>query len=280
MTFLNSERLSERKKGKKIVNKIKEENDKTLIIHYSCESFFNLQGRTPRIVTICVKNRGNNTTKTFSIQIEAQILNKPLGTLTDSDFDVLEKSMLNGFYSYLKKHKTHYWVHWNMRNSSFGFEAISNRYKILGGSPSYLDDRFIFDLPILLGYIYTYKFAKHKPNGQLLKLAAINSITDRDALPGKEEAIAFEKGDYLALHMSTTRKVEIIDRILTLADRGSLKIDVSIFKVCGLTPSGIIEIVRSNWILFLLWSILVAIIAASFEPVIQYFVGTSNYGQN
>ena len=54
---------------------------------------------------------------------------------TPQIFGLIQKEMLKDFYSYQKKHLNYEWVHWNMRNANFGFEAISNRFKILGGHP-------------------------------------------------------------------------------------------------------------------------------------------------
>ena len=187
--------------------------------------------------------------------------------------------MLKDFSDFVKKHITYNWVHWNMRNSSYGFEAISNRYRILGGHLKDIEDQFKFDLPVILGSLYTYDFEKHKPKGQLLNLSFRNHISDRDALIGKDEATCFDNRDYLKLHMSTCRKVEIIDRILTLEEKNKLKVNASAIKIYGLTPLGIFEIVRNNWVLFLVWSIVVAVLGAVLEPVFQSIFGTSNYGK-
>lgn len=277
MAIFKSERLDDRTKGLEIINKLKN-NSKTLIIHYSCGSFFNLNGRTPRITSICVKNRGNNITKTFSIHLQAQFHKKELCCLTDVDYDFLEKQMLKDFSEFVKKHLTFNWVHWNMRNSSYGFEAISNRYRILGGHLKEIEEQFKFDLPEILGFLYTYDFEKHKPKGQLLNLASRNQISDRDALIGKEEATCFDNKEYLKLHMSTSRKVEIIDRILTLEEKSKLKVNSNPIIIYGLTPTGIFEIVRNNWVLFVIWNIIVAILGAVLEPVFQSLFGTNNYG--
>jgi hypothetical protein len=278
MGIFNSQRLDDRTTGLEIINKLKKTNTKTLIIHYSCESFFNLNGRTPRVTSICVKNRGNNITKTFSIHLQAQFHKKDLCCLTDLDYDFLEKHMLKDFADFVKKHLTYNWVHWNMRNSSYGFEAISNRYRILGGHLKEIEDQFKFDLPEILGSLYTYDFEKDKPKGKLLNLSFRNKISDREALIGKDEATCFDNRDYLKLHMSTCRKVEIIDRILTLEEKKRLKVNSNAIKIYGLTPIGIFEIVRNNWILFLIWSIIVAVLGAVLEPVFQSIFGTSNYG--
>lgn len=190
MRFLSSERLDDRRIGLKKIDELKTKKSRTLVIHYSCESFFVTHGRTPRVTSIAVRNRDNNTSVVFSIHLMAQIKGKDLSNLSSPDFDYLEKEMLKDFYTFLKKHQSYCWVHWNMRNPNFGFEAIDNRFKILGGNPRKIEDQFRFDLPEILGLIYTYNFEKHDSptKGQLLNLSARNKISSRDALKGKDEA--------------------------------------------------------------------------------------------
>lgn len=274
MGFFTSNRLEERKLGQEIIKQLRINNSRTLIIHYSCESFFNLNGRTPRVTSIFVKNRGNNSTKTFSIHLQAQISGIDLNTITDAQYDYIEKIMLKDFFVYQKNHFSFKWVHWNMRNASFGFEAISNRYKILGGHPRDLEDHNKFNLSEILGKIYTYDFEKHRPDGQLLNLINRNKIGVRDALKGKDEADAFDQKEFLKLHMSTSRKVEMIDRILTLEENGKLKVNANVFTIYGISPAGIFEMIRNNWILFLIWSVILYLIGAACEPIVQKYFGT------
>lgn len=280
MNFLSSERLEDRRIGQKRINELKEGKSKTLIIHYSCESFFNLKGKTPRVTSIVIKNRDSHTSVSFSIHLMAQIKNKDILNLSDEDFDYVEKEMLKDFYNYQKKHLTYKWVHWNMRNANFGFEAISNRFRILGGYPKQIEDQFKYDLSDTIGLIHTYGFEKHKKpsRGQLLNLSIRNRISTKDALKGAEEAEAFENKEFLKLHMSTTRKVEMMDRILTLQEKKKLKTNAWLYQSCGITPSGIVEIVRNNWILFVAWSLIMTIIGMALEPVVQNWFGTDNYG--
>ena len=188
--------------------------------------------------------------------------------------------MLKDFYKYQKNHLNFKWVHWNMRNANFGFEAISNRFRILGGHPKQIDDQFKYDLPDILGLIHTYKFAKHDQptKGQFLNLSIKNKISTRDALKGADEAKAFDDRDFLKLHMSTNRKVEMMDRILNLQEKKKLKTSAWLYQSCGITPAGIIEIVKNNWILFMIWSIIMAIIGMALEPVVQNLIGTDKFG--
>jgi len=279
MRIFKSDRLDERDKGLEIIAKLKKENNKTLIIHYSCESFFNLEGRTPRVTSICVKNRGNNSTKTFSIHLQAQFHKKELCCITDEENDFLEKQMLKEFFDFLKKHQTYNWVHWNMRNSSYGFEAIANRYRILGGTVKEIEDQFKFDLPRILSLIYTHDFESHGPipkKGQLLNLALRNKVSLRDALEGKEEAESFDNKEYLKLHMSTCRKVDVINEILTLEEKSKLKVKTKVVNIYGLTPKGISEIVKNNSFLIAIYSFIIFIIGIVLESKIQILLGINN----
>jgi hypothetical protein len=275
MGLLRSNRLNERASGLVKIKKLKENNNKTLVIHYSCESFYNAEGRTPRITSICVKNRGNGEAKAFTIHLQAQFSHINLLEATNDDIDRLEKEMLSEFNNYVKSHSTYSWVHWNMRNASYGFEAISNRSRIVGGEGIYIDDDLKYDLSDILGLIYTYNFVEHKPNGQLLNMANLNSISTRDALTGKEEAGAFEQKQYLQLHMSTMRKVEIIDRILKELEQETIKIKSKNKEIFGLSIIGISEIVKNTPFLLIIWMIIIYILGAASEPIVQKLFGTS-----
>lgn len=274
--FFKSKRLIERSEGQKLLNSILEDKNKSLIIHYSCESFVTSHGRTPRITSICLRYLASSQTKSFSIHLQAQFENKDFNNLTIQEYDFLEKKMLEEFYEFAKSHKDFKWIHWNMRDSNFGFDAIANRYRILGGEPFQIDDDRRYDFPRILGKIYTYDYEKNLPDGRLLNLANRNKISIKDALKGKEEADAFDNKEYLKLHKSSLKKVDIIESIIDRSDKNELKVEANKKQIYGLSISGIIEIVKNNWILIAIWTILIYILGAASEPLIQNFFGTSN----
>ncbi|MFU1859328.1 hypothetical protein ACK8HY_20170 [Sphingobacterium sp. NGMCC 1.201703] len=274
--FFKSKRLIERSEGQKLLNSILEDKNKSLIIHYSCESFVTSHGRTPRITSICLRYLASSQTKSFSIHLQAQFENKDFNNLTIEEYDFLEKKMLDEFYEFAKYHKDYKWIHWNMRDSNFGFDAIANRYRILGGGPFQIDDDRRYDFPRILGKIYTYGYEKNLPDGRLLNLANRNKISIKDALKGKEEADAFDNKEYLKLHKSSLKKVDIIESIIDRTDKNELKVEANTKQIYGLSVSGIIEIVKNNWILISTWTILIYILGAASEPLIQNFFGTSN----
>ena len=272
MGIFNSYRIRQRNEAKQTLGKISTANSRVLIVHYSCESFYDKSGYTPRVTCIGVLNRENNESIVFSIHLQAQILNKSIESLSSSDLNLVEKEMLSEFANFVSHHKNHIWVHWNMRSASYGFQAISNRFRILGGDIIEVPDINKVDLSQVFYKMYTNKFEEHAPNGQLLNLAERNSISMRDALPGKEEAAAFDGKNYLVLQMSTMRKVEIIDRLLSSQEIGKLKHGANMREVYDLTIPGMIGMVRESSILLILWTILVFIIGAALEPLIQKYL--------
>jgi hypothetical protein len=44
-------------------------------------------------------------------------------------YNELETEMLDAFYAYLRQHQQQTFVHWNMRDKNYGFQAIEHRYK-------------------------------------------------------------------------------------------------------------------------------------------------------
>jgi len=272
--FFKSKRLTERAEGLDLLKEILKDKNKSVVIHYSCESFVTNHGRTPRVTSICMRYLGTAQTKSFSIHLQAQFDQKDFNNLSLEEYDNLEKKMLSEFYEFAKKHKDYKWIHWNMRDSSYGFEAISNRYKILGGQAFEIDEDRKYDFPRILGKIYTYGYEKNEPDGRLLNLANRNNITTIDALKGIEESAAFEDKEYLKLHKSTLRKVDIIDSIIDRTDKRELKVNTNPKQIYGLTVPGIIEIVKNNWILMAIWTLLFYILGAVSEPVIQRLFGT------
>lgn len=274
--FFTSKRLTERKDGLDQLNVILKDKNKSLIIHYSCESFVTSHGRTPRVTSICIRYLGTAQTKSFSIHLQAQFECKDFNNLNDADYDELEKKMLDEFYDFAKKHKDFKWVHWNMRDSNYGFDAIANRYRILGGEVFEIDEDRKYDFPRILGKIYTYGYEKNKPDGRLLNLAARNNISTIDALKGVDESTAFDNKEYLKLHKSTLRKVDLIDSLIDRTYKDELKVCVKKKHIYGLTIPGVIEIVKNNLVLVVIWTLFFYVVGTATEPIIQRLFGTGN----
>jgi len=141
--------LEKRRRRKKALQTLKEigrKEEHVLLVHYSCESFFDRpEGRTPRITSIAVRNFLSGQTLSFSIHKIAELKGVPFDEI-EKNYNQLEREMLDEFFAYLKEHKTHLWVHWNMRDINYGFPALEHRLRVLGGSPEMLEDSQKVDL--------------------------------------------------------------------------------------------------------------------------------------
>ncbi|MGS4346274.1 hypothetical protein ACKUSY_11905 [Myroides odoratus] len=266
--FFNSKRLQERKEGLTVFDSLVKEKKTSVIIHYSCESFFVTHGRTPRITSICLRFLSTEQTKSYSIHLQAQFEGLDFNNLTNTQFDCLEKKMLDEFFRKVEYIKDYNWVHWNMRDSNYGFEAINNRYKILGGVPIEIHEDKRSDLPRILSLIYSENYAEHGEKGKLLTLAENNDITSTNALPGAEEADAFKSKEFLKLHASTLRKVDVMSAIITKVNNNKLITKSKLIDIYGITPIGIQEIIQNNWILKALVSLILFILGVIANPYI------------
>lgn len=245
-------KLKRRKDAKKTLKDIGEKRGSYFIIHYSCESFYDIQdGRTPGITSIAIANLATNQTHSFSIHKTAEQKKIRFEMIADS-YDDLEKGMLKEFFEYLESHRVNNYIHWNMRNINFGFQAIEHRYKVLGGKPYIVEDDRKVDLAKLLINIYNVRYASHGEHGRLHTICNINSIKAKDMLNGKEEALAFQNREYIRLHQSTLRKVDIMSNLLERTLDGSLKTQASWMDKNGIHPIVLIELAKEHWLVMLI----------------------------
>ena len=184
------------------------------VIHYSCESFYDrVDGPSPRITSIAVRHYTSGQTCSFSIHQVAE--RKAALDDIDQKYNEFERIMLDEFFEYVRGQPGDTrWVHWNMRDSNYGFAAIEHRYKVLCGEPVVIRDQDKVDLPILVADIYGPGAAPHP---KLESLVDLNGLTKRDFMTGAEEAAAFEAKEFMRLHQSTLRKVDLIARLASLA---------------------------------------------------------------
>lgn len=265
-----SNRYKKRKKALSIINNIAEHPSEYLIIHYSCESFFDLpQGNTPRITSIAVRYVRNGQTHSFSIHKMAELKGISPNQISQH-YSTLEKDMLDEYFEFVNNHSKFNWIHINMRNINYGFEAINHRYRVLGGKPIELNDNQKIDLARLFVDIYGKQYSKHPRFESLYKK---NKITMTSFLNGEQEAEAFNKGEYVALHQSTLRKVDNMHNVLSLCVDGDLKTNSSIVQIYGLSPSGIFYAAKDNWIVAMIIFLLGSTFAALVGFTINHFWG-------
>ncbi|GBL54067.1 hypothetical protein PCLA_02r0167 [Pseudomonas citronellolis] len=166
------------------------------------------------------------------------------------NLDAFEKDMLKEYFAFLKKYHDYEFLHWNMRDDVYGFHALEHRYKVLGGKPFELPDEKKIDLARLLVSIYGKSYAPHQDSkgrkGRIMALADLNRVTDEDALTGAQEAEAFEKGDYILMHRSTLRKLDMFANFFERAHEKSLVTTADWADKVGFHPVVLAELIKDH----------------------------------
>jgi len=238
-------KLAKRNKALKHLEDISNKEEHILIIHYSCESFYDRpEGQTPRVTSIAVRNYASGQTASFSIHKIAELKDVAFVDI-NAEYDRLEKEMLQEFFQYMLQHKGYEWVHWNMRDINYGFPALEHRFRVLKGNPEKLDEIHKFDLSRALVAIFGNQYIGHP---RLIKLMAKNHITALDLLDGPKEAEAFETKEFVKLHQSTLRKVDVLANILGRLIDGSIKTNAKWKDRHGIHPKIILEYISKHWL--------------------------------
>ncbi len=182
--------------------KILRENEQNLfIIHYSCQNLNDSnENYSPRITSIAVFHVGSSTMHSFSIHLIAEIKEIERDDIHDH-YDELECEMLKQFYDFVADNDNGFWLHWNMSNINYGFEALSHRYKVLSKLDSKrIPDSKKYNLSTLILSSYGKNCVEHPRMASFMKL---NDGEHRNNLSGKEEVVAFAEKEYIKLHKST-----------------------------------------------------------------------------
>lgn len=189
------------------------------VVHYACESFDpSAATGSPRVAAIAVRNLATAQTLSFSIHEEIELTGCP-HHLAPSRLDELEYRMLAMFFRFVASNKTARFVHWNMRDAKFGFEAIAHRHAIHGGDRRNVPPIEQLDLALTLADIYGQQ---NLPRPHFEKLAQMNGLSI-GFLKGVAEADAFATGNYRAVRDSVIAKVALIAQVADLANDHALK---------------------------------------------------------
>jgi len=244
--------IQRRSQAKKILADLFDHGDNAVVIHYSCESFYDRQdGSSPRITSIAVRNLESAQTASFSIHQIAERNKVPRESI-EQRYDDLEKKMLDEFYEYIRVHAGYRWLHWNMRNANYGFQALAHRLEVLGGEPIEIQESSLFDISRVLVAIYGIAYIGHP---RLRKLIDKNDISDKDFLEGEDEAVAFREKEYVKLHQSTLKKVDVLANIAERANDGILKTNTNWVQVYGIYPEAIGDFLKDHWWVSILSSV-------------------------
>lgn len=262
-------RIKTHRKAKNIINGFYDNDSHCLLIHYSCESFYDIKdGKTPRITSIAVRYLNTAQTKSFSIHKVAELKQIPIDQINGS-YDQLEKEMLKDFYKFVEEHKDYKWIHWNMRDINYGFEALKYRATILGTKTYDIKDENKFDLARLLIDKYGKGYSSHP---RLPSILEMNKISPKHWLNGDEEAKAFDDKEYVKLHQSTLAKVDVMENILKMTAEEDLKTKSKLRDIYGINPQGLFELAKDHW----LYSLILIGISAILGVIITNWINGSS----
>lgn len=235
--------LQIRAKAREQLSEARKQAHNTLIVHYSCESLDDKDdGRSARITSIAVRKLANGQATSFSLHKEAEKAKVDYAAISQH-FDQLEHQMLSAFFDFVNEHRTHTWIHWNMRDANFGFQAINHRFEVLGGKPVEINDSNKLDLSRALSHIYGPKYIGHP---RLATLLEKNDISMLDMLTGAMEAQAFKDAHFIALHKSTLRKVCCFEHVIDAVNNDQLKHEGKKWDLYGPGIKGLIPWIKDH----------------------------------
>jgi hypothetical protein len=207
-----------------LFGQIRHHPERFFIVHYSSEGIYDdgldRDGLSPRITSIAVMHFSTRQTVTFATHAIAEEMHISK-TNIEARYDGIEREILERFYAFVRDRREKIWIHWQMKNITFGFEHLEHRYRILTGKePPHIPVEVRFNLSDMLRERYGDSFA---PNPRMLSLMLQNGARDQRFLDGKEETEAFRAKDFIRMHSSTISKDEFFHHAIQLAMQGKLK---------------------------------------------------------
>lgn len=219
---------SKNTESKGIVERLKKNPNKSLIIHYSRQNLTDNESgvATPRIIAILIKSLDGKENHCFAINYEAEKADVILENITDY-YDQLEERLLKSFNTFVKNHRDCQWIHWDMNDVHFSFEAIEHRYQVMvdakGNDFQEISTNNRINLNSLLKSIFGSNYEKDPQLENLMKSNNDGVLKDR-YLKLDEEAKAFKNLDFPAILESLLCKVNFLLDVVDKVSNGSLKV--------------------------------------------------------
>jgi hypothetical protein len=225
--------IKNRRIATKWLHQIVRSPGQVLAIHYCQSKTYDDEYNefSPMICAIVIKSLDGNIEKHFSIHYEADKANLSLEDIENSYRD-LELRVLKAFNEFVKRHSNYTWIHWDMNNIQFGFEAIKHRFdKILAGLNG-LNERYE-EIPVnkkinlcqLLEKMYGDRFTQGPDKLASLMKVNNNEILDNNYLSMEDEEIEFENKNYHVLLKSLDCKVNFICKVSERLDSRKLRVE-------------------------------------------------------
>ncbi len=207
--------------SKEFFSQVRKNPENFYIVHYSCQSLNDdNEGLSPRITSIGVTHFATEQTVSFSTHAIAEEMGISREDV-QGGFDNVEEKLLKDFYGFVRDRRDKFWIHWNMRNLTYGFEHLEHRYLALGGTDAAVIpvERRI-NLNDMLARRYGSDYADHPKMRNLMDL---NGGVHRHFLTGAEELQAFKNNEFIRMHNSTLCKLGFFNSVIRKALAGKLK---------------------------------------------------------
>ena len=260
--------INEHKESNRIINEYVKKKSNYIFIHYARQNCFSdAYEKGPRVVVIVVMNAESEQFSVFSLKKSADKRGKDFFKLSDIEKNEIEYSMLQEFFVYVEENKDKVWLHWNMKNNNFGFSAIEDRFRELGGDSFHFKEDKLINISVLLKKKYGMNYAKDnkwngKAVGKMYDIFILNHITDSNILDGEREIIEYIVKNITSIEQSVLGKLKAFKIIMEKAADNALKCRGNILKdVYGINITGIAGYIQDNALLALLFTIIGGIVA-------------------
>jgi hypothetical protein len=225
-------------KVKKLTALLEKNYDSVYVIHYAGELRKDKAGLaySSRITSVAILHAASRTMHSFSLHLVAEIMGVAWEDL-DKRMDDVEARMLSDLFAFIKNHSDALWIHWEMSNIHYGFQALAHRYTILTGEEAPpIADKNRINLSSLVAERYGKGCVDHPI---LYNLIRLNNSNQKGMLTGAEEVEAFENRELKKLHNSNMSKVYSLNVILDAVLQGKLQVQHSAFpqRVSGKSGS-------------------------------------------
>lgn len=209
-------------RSREFLQLLKNDPKRIYIIHYSSQSLYDAEvgALSPRITSVVVRHYVSGQTVSFATHTVAETLGIGLDQVEEK-YDQIEGTMLTQFYEFVRDRRSMVWVHWNMRNITFGFEHLEHRYRVLtGNEPPSIPVEVRHNLNDLLKDRYGSDYAA---DPRMTSLMELNGPRVQGFLTGAEESEAFKAKDFIRMNASTIAKVGFFSFVITRMKEGKLR---------------------------------------------------------
>lgn len=200
-----------------------------LAIQYSRNPSYNGEDFSPMITSIVIKSLDNRISEIFAIHLEADLVNCSNSEI-EGLYPELELSMLKRYNNFLRNHRNHQWLHWDMIDVEYSFSAIKHRYMKLAGEQ---DSNKFYEIPtnrkhnICDTLIELYGSKYSIGIDQFARLIKLNNsdVIHPDYLSPVQESDEFNHNNYQAVVKSLRCKVDFICRFVDLITEKRIAVD-------------------------------------------------------